>query len=108
MDEAYELCDEIGIMDNGKMIALGTPKNLLKESFSEVILQINIDAIPDETKLKNFNYTTTDFYYQILSSDLNQTLSELTQNKIDLSSMSIRQSSLEDLFIKLTGNQIRN
>ena len=39
MDEAYTLCDEIAIMDRGKIIAQGTPEQLLKEHFGNVVLQ---------------------------------------------------------------------
>ena len=40
MDEAYTLCDEIAIMDHGRIIAQGTPELLLKEHFGDVVLQL--------------------------------------------------------------------
>ncbi len=39
MDEAYTLCDEIAIMDHGRLIARGTPAQLLKDHFGNVVLQ---------------------------------------------------------------------
>jgi len=49
MDEAYTLCDEIAIMDHGKIIAQGTPKALLEETFNDAILQL------PESELKNID-----------------------------------------------------
>ena len=51
MDEAYVLCDEIAIMDHGKIITQGNPKALLQTHFNGVVLQIPADAIADSTAL---------------------------------------------------------
>src|SRR5512135_3209035 len=45
MDEAYTLCDEIAIMDRGRIIALGTPEQLLKKHFGDVVLQLPEEAV---------------------------------------------------------------
>jgi ABC-2 type transport system ATP-binding protein len=48
MDEAYELCDEIAIMDHGRMIAHDAPDALLSSHFDDVVVQISEQDLPRE------------------------------------------------------------
>lgn len=106
MDEAYTLCDEIAIMDHGKIIAQGTPKTLLKENFDDVILQL-----PD-SELKDIDlslYTThqRDGHIEITTCDVNEVISFLIAKNVSLSQLQIRARTLDDLFLELTGNELR-
>lgn len=106
MDEAYILCDEIAIMDHGKIIAQGTPKALLEENFNDVILQL------PETEIKNFDlsdFTThkKNGYIEITTCDVNLVISSLIKNNISLSKLQIRPRTLDDLFLELTGKELR-
>jgi ABC-2 type transport system ATP-binding protein len=104
MDEAFELCDEIGIMDHGKLIALGTPKNLLSEYFKSVVIEIPKSQQSlelDDEVIEGEKFT------EIHTENLNKTLEQLTAQSIDLTGMNIRQSNLEDLFLHLTGKELR-
>ena len=47
MEEAYHLCDEIAIMDHGRIIAQGTPHELLEAHFDDVVLQLPAADFPD-------------------------------------------------------------
>lgn len=106
MDEAYTLCDEIAIMDHGKIIAQGTPKALLEENFNDVILQlpeaelINMDISVFTTHKRND-------YIEITTCDVNNVISTLIDNKISLSQLQIRPRTLDDLFLELTGKELR-
>jgi ABC-2 type transport system ATP-binding protein len=40
MEEAEELCDRVGIIDHGKLIALGTPKELIVKNLEEVFIEL--------------------------------------------------------------------
>ena len=108
MEEAYELCDEIAIMDYGKVIAEGTPYGLLKEHFNCSVLSLPTGElpedlpIPDGTKIHHLKDRV-----EILSDDINSTLNLLMQNGIELEQLQIRSHTLEDLFLKLTGRQLR-
>ncbi len=106
MDEAYNLCDEIAIMDHGKIIAQGTPKSLLEENFNDVVLQL------PKTELKDFDlsaYTTHERngHVEITTCDVNEVISSLIENKISLSLLQIRPRTLDDLFLELTGKELR-
>lgn len=106
MDEAYVLCDEIAIMDHGKIISHGTPKELLAEHFDDVILQlpetdvINSDALP-------FAVYKRKGVIEITTCDVDQTIEGLMANNISLARLQIRSRNLDDLFLELTGKELR-
>jgi ABC-2 type transport system ATP-binding protein len=111
MDEAFELCDEIGIMDHGKIIAKGRPRDLLAEHFKTVVVHIpKVDGHEDLFQKSDqfYDLITKDDSIEIHTENLNNTLALLAQMKLDLSGMNIRQSNLEDLFIHLTGKDLRS
>ncbi len=108
MEEAYELCDEIAIMDHGLVIASGTPYGLLKKHFSHSVLSLPAAEIP-----QGFNGSLGLTMHhlkdrvEIFSDDINSTLQLLMQNNIPLTHLLIRSHTLEDLFLELTGRQLR-
>ena len=106
MDEAYTLCDEIAIMDHGKIIAQGTPQNLLEEHFNDVILQL------PEDELQNFDLSAltthkNNDHIEITTCDVNEIISKLIEKNISLSQLQIRPRTLDDLFLELTGKELR-
>lgn len=107
MDEAYELCDQIVIMDKGKIIASGTPDTLLSMHFNDVVLQLPEQDIPAEAQLGSMDCKHSDGVLTIKSSDVNQTLAELLRQSVSLNNLRIRTRDLEDLFIELTGKELR-
>lgn len=108
MEEAYELCDEIAIMDHGLIIASGTPYGLLKEHFSQSVLSLPAAEIPDDFH-RTFDLPMHRLKdrVEILSDNVNSTLQLLIQQDIPLTHLQIRSHTLEDLFLKLTGRQLR-
>ncbi|VAW95826.1 Efflux ABC transporter, ATP-binding protein [hydrothermal vent metagenome] len=109
MEEAYELCDEIAIMDHGKIITRGSPKTLLAEHFDEVVLQLPRADIPgDPTELPlPVTLREAEETVEILSRDINATIRTLLDNDISLAGLQIRPRTLEDLFLALTGKGLR-
>ena len=106
MEEAYTLCDEIAIMDHGKIIAQGTPKNLLAAHFHDVILQLPEQDVPDIAALP-FTVLSRQGYVEITSNDVNGTIEKLLEIGISLAQLQIRPRTLEDLFLELTGKELR-
>lgn len=107
MEEAYALCDEIAIMDHGKIIAQGSPKALLAEYFEDVVLQLPYSDFPDDPEKLPFAVTVREDLVEILSRDANETIQSLQAHKISLHGLQIRSRTLEDLFLELTGKGLR-
>ena len=106
MDEAYMLCDEIAIMDHGKIIAQGTPKVLLEENFNDVILQLPSSEIK-ELDLSSLTIHEKNGHIEITTCDVNDVIEQLIKNDISLSQLQIRPRTLDDLFLELTGKELR-
>ncbi|HEX7031252.1 MAG TPA: ABC transporter ATP-binding protein [Gammaproteobacteria bacterium] len=107
MEEAYILCDEIAIMDHGRVIARGTPQRLLQEHFNDVVLEL-----PEEIADTNLH----DFPLQLLrargrveifTDDVNAAVNLLMERGVPLNQLRIRPRTLEDLFLELTGRELR-
>ncbi len=107
MEEAYELCDEIAIMDHGRIIAHDAPDTLLAQHFNDVVVQLNENDLPAELGVTEFMATYRQGSAHILSNDVNRTVERLLSFNIPLDRLRIRARDLEDLFLELTGRELR-
>ena len=109
MDEAYQLCDEIAIMDRGCIIAQGSPKQLLHAHFENSVISLPLDHIPRALRESSgFNLHRRDnTLVEIHSNDLNTSIRSLLDQGISLDQMQVRSPTLEDLFLELTGHELR-
>jgi ABC-2 type transport system ATP-binding protein len=107
MEEAYELCDEIAIMDHGHIIAHDAPDALLAAHFDDVVLQIHADDIPRDIGEKEFQAFYRNGSAHIVTGDVNKTIEHLLNFNIPLDRLRIRSRDLEDLFLELTGKELR-
>lgn len=107
MEEAYRLCDEIAIMDQGKIIAQGSPQALLKEHFDDVILELPKSDLPSPLVDFAFPVLERGDYIEISTPDVNLALAMLVERNINLNRMQVRPRNLEDLFLELTGEDLR-
>ncbi|MBF0219159.1 MAG: ABC transporter ATP-binding protein [Gammaproteobacteria bacterium] len=105
MEEADTLCDEIAIMDAGKIILQGEPQGLLQQQFGEAVLQLHSSVV--QTKTLPLPYSEAAGVITINSNDVSGTIRLLQQQGIALDALQIRRRTLEDLFIHLTGHQLR-
>jgi ABC-2 type transport system ATP-binding protein len=117
MEEAERLCDRLVIIDHGVIIASGSPRELIHEQFREKAIQFEMDPPPSREALQEFPGVTeaaiTGNGVVIYSQDIPATLSavlnyadsmKLTEQLKDLH---VREATLEDVFLKLTGRSIR-
>ena len=107
MEEAYELCDEIAIMDHGRMIAQDAPDTLLAKHFDDVVVQLNENDFPRELGEREFMAMYREGNAHILTNDVNKTVGRLLDHQIPLNGLRIRARNLEDLFLELTGKELR-
>ncbi len=103
MEEAYALCDEIAIMDRGRIVSRGTPAQLLSEHFGDVILQIPKEDTGNRLSELGLNVLQAGDTVEIRSKGLHNTLKLLMDNGVNLDRLHIRAWTLEDLFINVTG-----
>ena len=108
MDEAYALCDRIAIMDHGRIIAQGTPEQLLKEHFGDVVLQFPEEDVKERLDSLNLCVSKQPGWCEIQTHDVDGTIRTLLDRGVSLSRMNVRSWSLEDLFIALTGKSLRS
>jgi ABC-2 type transport system ATP-binding protein len=107
MEEAYELCDEIAIMDHGRIIAHDAPDALLAAHFNDVVVQLHATDLPREIGEPEFDAVYRNDSAHIVTGDVNQTVENLLRLDIPLDHLRIRARDLEDLFLELTGRELR-
>jgi len=105
MEEAYLLCDEIAIVDHGHIIAQGSPAALLAEHFDDSVLELpaaEARKLGDESACKHRGDVA-----EIHTPDINGTITRLLAAGASLAQLRIRPRTLEDLFLELTGRELR-
>lgn len=115
MEEAEILCDRIAIMDHAKIVALDTTENLLKYTEAHSTITFKVDekcpiehftSLPGVEKAIDENHG-----YRIITSDPEITLPSLydhgRQCKSKIMNLQLKQPTLEDVFLKLTGSKLR-
>jgi ABC-2 type transport system ATP-binding protein len=107
MEEAQLLCDEIAIMDGGRIIAQGAPQKLLREHFAEVLLELPRQEFPEAARRLPLKLIDASDRIEISTDDLDGTLRTLMEAHVPLQNLRIRPANLEDLFLDLTGKELR-
>ncbi len=112
LEEAEELCSRVAIMDHAKIIALDTVPNLIRDTglVSSIIIKTAREMSPEQFEMFPGvdQVIADDKKYKLITSTPQQTLpvifSVLGRDVIDLQ---LKQATLEDVFLKLTGHDLR-
>ena len=107
MEEAYFLCDRIAIMDHGRIIAEGSPQQLLEEHFADVILELPAPDFTIDRSSLPFQILDARGNIEISTANVEATLAKLMELRVPLGNLRIRPRNLEDLFLELTGRELR-
>jgi ABC-2 type transport system ATP-binding protein len=106
MDEAEQLCDELVIVDRGRIVDQGSPRALLDRHLP--LRRVCLDWRDELAALSVDGRITRDNGSLVIeTTSVERTLGELIQQRVDLSSLRVSNPTLEDLFIKLTGHALR-
>jgi len=115
MEEAEKLCDRVAIIDNGKIIALDTPRNLIRNISTENRLMF---SVTDNFELKNLSNIKSISKYEKSGNKIilyghdkrmvKDVVNFLVNQDVDFTDLQTEQPKLEDVFLALTGKQIRN
>ena len=115
MDEAERLCDRVGVVDRGKVIALGTPKELIGSLGGNQIVEVTVVEPPSPEMLETLRGAPAVIGVRmqagrvVLTVDelhvaLPKVLEELEKNLV---SLEVHHATLEDVFVHLTGRELR-
>jgi ABC-2 type transport system ATP-binding protein len=118
MDEAERLCDRVAIVDHGRMIALGTPRELIAALRAEHVLEfaLTANAPVDEDVLRQIEGVCAadrrDGAYRLQVDELHRVmpalLQELRRQGAQLAELRTHSATLEDVFVSLTGRRLRD
>ncbi len=107
MDEAHVLCDEIAIMDAGKIITQGTPDDLLRAQYDGLIIELPLSDLTEDLAGIEHMVLENLGIIEVATTDVGETLKQLSPHVKNLNHIKIRQPNLEDLFLDLTGHSLR-
>ncbi|MDG1875215.1 MAG: ABC transporter ATP-binding protein [Mariniblastus sp.] len=117
MEEAERLCDRVAIFDAGKIIAEGTPSDLIRSLGAEHVIEFALDHDHDSFDLDLVQSIETVDHVDVSESEIRltvgqphvvlpQLISRLAKKGISLASLTTRHASLEDVFVSLTGRHL--
>jgi ABC-2 type transport system ATP-binding protein len=119
MDEAEHLCDRVAIIDHGKEIALGTPRELIASTCAEQMVEFTAGSasqaldVPALRRIEGVRDVRTEngaVLLQVteLHTSVPALLSELTRQNVPLTELRTHSATLEDVFVTLTGRHLRD
>jgi len=115
MDEAQRLCDRVAVVDRGKVIALGTPAELIASLGGQQVIEVALDPAPGDGDLRALpgvqRVSHAGGAFSLGVDKLHETLPallSLAQGRgAAVTQLSTHHATLEDVFVNLTGRQLR-
>ena len=110
LNEAEEMCDRIGILNKGNLVALDTTKNLLKKIQTKIVkFLIDKKVIIDNSSLKSINVLSSEtneltVSYEKNALNISEIINFINDQNIKIFDISTDDGDLEDVFIRLTKN----
>ena len=117
MEEAERLCDRVAIFDQGKIIAEGTPDELIRSLGAEHVLEFSVEGDSSRVSMHQLSQIQsvekaeiTDGVFHLTVGKphtvLTEVVNQLAHSGIEMSSLTTRHASLEDVFVSLTGRHL--
>jgi ABC-2 type transport system ATP-binding protein len=114
MEEAEYLCDRVAVIDSGKIIALDTPRNLIKSIQAEnrlifnIVKEVDLDPIKEIKSVSKLEIAGGKVsIYGKDNTMVKDIVNYLVKNNIDFRDLRTEQANLEDVFLTLTGKRVR-
>jgi ABC-2 type transport system ATP-binding protein len=117
MDEAERLCDRVAVVDHGKVIALGTPRELIASLGGEHVVDFSLMSVDGSGELDLANLPAVrsvreeNGVYSLSVTEphiaIPALLDRLRSMNRELADLTTRHASLEDVFVTLTGRHLR-
>ncbi|MBA3581083.1 MAG: ABC transporter ATP-binding protein [Gammaproteobacteria bacterium] len=108
MEEAFQLCEHIAIMDHGNIIAEGKPNDLLSHHFGDTVIELPKTAFTNNANtVWPFPLLEKGEAVELLVHNVDDAIKTLIQHAVPLNQIMVRPRTLEDLFLQLTGKELR-
>jgi ABC-2 type transport system ATP-binding protein len=120
MDEAEVLCDRVAIVDHGKIIAMGSPQQLIESLGAEHVVQFSLTSGKDSGLTAEVlqslpgvrDARLVEDGYELRVAELHRAvpglLTMIAERRLELSRLTTHSATLEDVFVALTGRQLRD
>jgi ABC-2 type transport system ATP-binding protein len=120
MDEAERLCDRLAVMDQGRIIAQGTPRELIRSLGGDHVIEISVAEngrpplaaadLQTVASVRSVHHQAGNLVLSVLEPHvaIPGLLERLRAGGWDLAGLTTRHASLEDVFVSLTGRHIRD
>jgi len=111
MDEAEQLCDRLVVMDKARIVAEGSPRQLIEQHSSREVLELRLaDAVRAslDGRLDGVGDRLEELPDRLLvyTEDAEHALEEINRRQVPVDGTLVRRSSLEDVFLRLTGRAL--
>ncbi|OIR23383.1 MAG: hypothetical protein BEU00_00400 [Marine Group III euryarchaeote CG-Epi3] len=117
MDEAEILCDQLAIMDSGRILIQGNPKELIKKTIGDDAAELvalsfgkdeeTLNLIEKKCKLMKVSFSRVTDRIILYGKEIENIISEFNDEE-NLTDIIRRRATLEDVFLNLTGRQLRD
>jgi ABC-2 type transport system ATP-binding protein len=117
IEEAERLCDRVAIVDEGRIVAIGTPRELQTRTLGQSLVEIRTEQpmpaeVPQFQESQKHVLSDDRRVLTVYSTRPARTLPDLVkwidQNGLDLDDIHLKRPTLEDVFIELTGKRLRD
>ena len=119
MDEADALCDRVAVVDHGRVIASGTPRELIATLGAEHVIEFSVGTEPPASLLEAVTHLpgvrdvrSTNGTVSLVASEVQEAvpplLAEVARHGLHLSLLATHHATLEDVFVALTGRHLRD
>lgn len=108
MDEAESLCDRLLIMDHGRIITEGRPKGLISQYAAQSVIEVEAPDEPIRNYIKQHNIQHDDLDERIIIyTEANGEFENKIRDNFCAGACRFRAGNLEDVFLRLTGRELR-
>jgi lipooligosaccharide transport system ATP-binding protein len=111
MEEAEAICDRIAIIDHGKILAIGSPKELIRQEIGKEVVEL--DTNPVDLNYYLGRLKTGGYAYQVIRNTVNILIQENQDGRkaiemVNGDRITLRRPTLNDVFLKLSGHELRD